>query len=116
MIPYFHVFEVKEDGISLLPLDKSLANECFKTNKMIGSAAIFTKSTLNRREKLVFSLYEIDYFRTYHVVWQFRENRPKDVEKSVDENNKTRMWANAQPDGRPAKYRWRPLFNVAKFG
>ena len=29
---------------------------------------------------------------------------------------KTRMRANAQPDGRPAKYRWRPLFNAAKFG
>ena len=26
------------------------------------------------------------------------------------------MWANAQPDGRPAKHRWRPLFNAAKFG
>ena len=26
------------------------------------------------------------------------------------------MWANAQPDGRPAEYRWRPLFNAAKFG
>jgi len=24
-----------------------------------------------------------------------------------------RMWANAQRDGRPAKYRWRPLFNAA---
>ena len=23
------------------------------------------------------------------------------------------MWANAQPDGRPAAYRWRPLFNAA---
>jgi len=23
------------------------------------------------------------------------------------------MWANAQPDGRPAKHRWRPLFNAA---
>jgi len=30
--------------------------------------------------------------------------------------NPTRMWANAQRDGRPAKYRWRPLFNAAKFG
>ena len=28
----------------------------------------------------------------------------------------TRMWANAQRDGRPAKYRWFPLFNAAKFG
>jgi len=26
------------------------------------------------------------------------------------------MWANAQRDGRPAKYRQRPLFNAAKFG
>jgi len=29
---------------------------------------------------------------------------------------KTRLWANAQPDGRPAEHRWRPLFNAAKFG
>jgi len=26
------------------------------------------------------------------------------------------MLANAQRDGLPAKYRWRPLFNAAKFG
>jgi len=29
---------------------------------------------------------------------------------------KTRMWANAQRDGCPAEYRWRHLFNAAKFG
>ena len=29
---------------------------------------------------------------------------------------KTRMWANAQPDGRPAEHRCRPLFNAAKLG
>jgi len=28
----------------------------------------------------------------------------------------TRMWANAQRDCRPAEYRWRRLFNAAKFG
>jgi len=28
----------------------------------------------------------------------------------------TRMWVSAQCDGRPAKYRWRPVFNAAKFG
>jgi len=28
----------------------------------------------------------------------------------------TRMWANAQRDGRPAEYRWLSLFNAAKFG
>ena len=26
---------------------------------------------------------------------------------------KLEMWANAQRDGRPAEYRWRPLFNAA---
>jgi len=25
------------------------------------------------------------------------------------------MWANAQHDGRPAEYRWRPLFNATNF-
>jgi len=34
---------------------------------------------------------------------------------STNELVKLEMWANAQPDGRPAKYRWRPLFNAAKF-
>ena len=28
----------------------------------------------------------------------------------------TRMWANAQHDGRPAEHRWRAVFNAAKFG
>jgi len=27
-----------------------------------------------------------------------------------------RMWADAPRDGRPAEYRWHPLFNAAKFG
>ena len=35
---------------------------------------------------------------------------------SFQRQAETRMWANAQRDGRPAEYRWRPLFNAAKFG
>ena len=35
---------------------------------------------------------------------------------NLTKQNLTRMWANAQRDGRPAEYRWRPLFNAAKFG
>jgi len=35
---------------------------------------------------------------------------------SNTKHNNTRMWANAQRDGRPADHRWRPLFNTAKFG
>jgi len=35
---------------------------------------------------------------------------------SEREQKKTRMWADAQRDGRTAEYRWRHLFNTAKFG
>jgi len=28
----------------------------------------------------------------------------------------SRMWVNAQRDGRPAEYTWRPLLTTAKFG
>jgi len=38
------------------------------------------------------------------------------VDNNFKENkNKTRMWVNAQLDGRPAEHKWRPLFNAAKF-
>ena len=35
---------------------------------------------------------------------------------SIPVSKQLEMWANAQRDGRPAEYRWRPLFNAAKFG
>ena len=35
---------------------------------------------------------------------------------AVVKNQWTRMWTSAQRDGRPAEYRWRPLFNAAKIG
>jgi len=37
-------------------------------------------------------------------------------EKKKKEERRTRMWVNAQCDGRPAEHRWRPLFNAKKFG
>jgi len=44
-----------------------------------------------------------------------------DIQSASDENRrgnkeKLEIWANAQRDGCPAEYRWRPLFNAAKFG
>jgi len=38
------------------------------------------------------------------------------AETYSDETFRTRMWANAQPDGRPAEHWWRHLFNAAKSG
>jgi len=40
----------------------------------------------------------------------------KYLSQSAVNQVKLEMWANAQRDGRPAEYRWRPLFNAAKFG
>jgi len=34
----------------------------------------------------------------------------------ITTEEKLEMWATAQRDGRPAEYRWRTLFNAAKFG
>jgi len=36
--------------------------------------------------------------------------------RAEPKQKKREMWANAQRDGRPAEYRWRPLFKAAKFG
>jgi len=38
-----------------------------------------------------------------------------EIRRGKKEEERTRMWANTQRDGRPAEYRWRPLFNAAKF-
>jgi len=37
-------------------------------------------------------------------------------ERMKERKKELEMWANAQRNGRPAKYRWRPLFNATKFG
>ena len=41
---------------------------------------------------------------------------PEHKNTTTQNKHKLEMWANAQRDGRPAKYRWRSLFNAAKFG
>jgi len=43
-------------------------------------------------------------------------NKNTAVYRATYYSRPTRMWADTQRDGRPAEYRWRPLFNAAKFG
>ena len=52
-----------------------------------------------------------------HRVWKYGTDiQSASAElKRGKKNRRTRMWANAQRDGRPAEQRWRPLFNAAKF-
>jgi len=51
-------------------------------------------------------------------VWQTSNLRRLRLgeEKRRKKEEEVEMWANAQRDGRPVEYRWRPLFNAAKFG
>ena len=41
-------------------------------------------------------------------------NLPQEIVTKITtkELKQLEMWANAQRDGRPAEYRWRPLFNA----
>jgi len=55
----------------------------------------------------LFNIYTTKSYAKYTV----NEN-----EKKKKKKEKLQMWVNAQRDGRPAEYRWRPLFNAAKFG
>jgi len=54
--------------------------------------------------------------------WAFFITRPTNIDlwpwfsNTTQIEDELEMWANAQRDGRPAEYRWRPLFNTAKFG
>ena len=55
-------------------------------------------------------LNEVDRCLKRQLTWQHKQQKEfKALQIS------TRMWANAQPDGRPAEHRWRPLFNATKF-
>jgi len=48
-------------------------------------------------------IHNIDFICSYwHCQWS-------------EKRTKLEIWANAQRDGRPAEYRWRHLFNAAKF-
>ena len=53
-------------------------------------------------------------FHVSHAVIDYVSNQA--ALQELFEIDTTRMWANAQRDGRPAEHRWRPLFNAAKFG
>ena len=50
------------------------------------------------------------------VTSTFHQVKMQDVILTEVNSSQLEMWANAQRDGSPAKYRWRPLFNAAKFG
>ena len=76
---------------------------------------------------MITALYKSTYLLTYLVMpgliylnsiagskpMEYNDKKPSNI---YIKHTKTRTWANAQRDGRPAEHRWRPVFNAAKFG
>jgi len=71
-------------------------NLCYLYPKVLSLKQMGKKTKGRRRSLLIFGSWRLDWYNKKQII--------------------TRMWANAQPDGRPAEHRWRPLFNAAKFG
>jgi len=46
---------------------------------------------------------------------EIKQGKNQERKKKEEETGQTRMWPTHR-DGRPAKYRWRPLFKATKFG
>ena len=71
-------------------------------------------------EILTFNEWSLKFTISRSVLSYLRSMELTDVSNDADvafaKQQETRMWADAQRDGRPAEHRWRPLFNAAKFG
>ena len=60
----------------------------------------------------------VHYIYVYaHKITNSQLNLPHGTkqERAMKKLKTTRMWADAQRDGRPAEHRWRRLFDAAKF-
>ena len=62
------------------------------------------------------ALHSCTVITTFILIWKHGFFKLSWKFVALLEQNWTRMWANAQCDGRPAEYRWSPLFNATKFG
>ena len=95
------------------PIQLHMAQKISKAYSVLG---IIRRNFIHMDESSFILLYKSmvrSHLREYaNSVWcPYKQGDIRELEKI-----QTRMWANAQPDGRPAEHRWRPLFNAAKFG
>jgi len=60
-------------------------------------SALFHRATINKHRL---------------IMMKFYNNIPHNFPVINVTLKQLEMWANAQRDGRPAEYRWRPLFNA----
>ena len=74
-------------------MDKSHLNQKKHMKMQIACKSLFTKGVQN--------------------VHHLHGHLPGDTSFTGGLQCQLEMWANAQRDGRPAEYRWRPLFNAA---
>ena len=58
-------------------------------------------------------LYLVFYNKYFITVQNSTPSTRNTLQLNKPDERQLEMWANAQRDGRPAEYRWRPLFNAA---
>ena len=83
---------------------------------MVGQQNADFADTLQPRDVAMATIFCLSIYGVYTgATWRIRLNRPcaAPMRPYNQITLNTRMWANAQPDGRPAENRWRPLFNAA---
>jgi len=79
------------------------------------------------RRPTVFSASHVQHLSNLHLKFVLRPHhvwKLVDIQSATTEKtrkikkieDRTKMWANAQRDGRTAEYRWPLLFNASKFG
>ena len=77
---------------------------------------MFAKSAVRFRLILAEVIEEVLPFCTSPTLRTRAKNEMSFGQSYSKKDLKLEMWANAKRDGRPAEYRWRPLFNAAKLG
>jgi len=67
-------------------------------------------------DHVTFMMFVLQHHSSEWIVYAVNSSTLCPQKNAQGKKGLTRMWANAQPDGRPVEHRWRPLFNAAKFG
>jgi len=91
-----------------------------------GRGARFTSNTVCRTETYLYAKFHLDPSNRLATIHQRYRQAGQTVNgpitygepfyKRSPKKVQSRMWADAQRNGSPAEYSWRPLLNAAKFG
>ena len=77
---------------------------------------VWVMDNSHENDKCMTRAEKLEWTREIYTQLHYHVDQKRSAVQHRRYSTKLEMWANAQRDGRPAEYRWRPLFNAAKFG